>query len=422
MGRLGPFERQPHLAVGCSGGADSLALTTLLADWIETRGGKLTALIVDHGLRPEAAAEAAQVRRQLRKAGIAAVVLAGSVPRPRRDVQNAARDLRYGLMSDWCRSRRVLHLLLAHHMDDQAETILLRLGRGSGVDGLAAMAPVTERPDVRLLRPLLSVSKSRLLATCRRRRIEPVVDPSNADPAYARVRMRRLMPELAREGMSAARLSSTAARMARARAALERAATELLGETAALFPAGYCRLDRTRFAMAPDEVALRALARLFACLSGADYAPRLESLERLWQALRQDAIGRGRTLAGVRILEQGDAWLVLREQSAMQPAVRLDGPVVWDGRFLASGGAGRAYSLGALGQEGLTALRKAGLDDAAEAVPRVVRPTLPALWSRRRLVSVPHLALDLGAKSGRNLVKVEFLPKRSLGEATFNFS
>ena len=177
MDRCRPFERHPHIAVGCSGGPDSLALTALLAGWVESQDGRLTTLIIDHRLRRESAAEAARVRRQLREHGVTGVVLTAPGPRPRSDVQNTAREQRYGLMTAWCRSRRILHLALAHHQDDQAETVLLRLGRGSGVDGLAAMAPVSDRRDLRLLRPLLDIPKDRLTATCRSLALEPVFDP-----------------------------------------------------------------------------------------------------------------------------------------------------------------------------------------------------------------------------------------------------
>jgi len=146
MASLGPFESAPRIAVAVSGGADSLALALLAADWAAAQGGKAVALTVDHGLRPEAAAEARQVRRWLADCGISHFILAWRGPRSGADVQAAARAARYRLMGEWCARRGILHLLLAHHRDDQAETVLLRLARGSGLEGLAAMAPVSELP------------------------------------------------------------------------------------------------------------------------------------------------------------------------------------------------------------------------------------------------------------------------------------
>jgi tRNA(Ile)-lysidine synthase len=160
--RLGPLEKRPHLAVAVSGGADSLSLALFAAAWARKRGGCASALTVDHGLRPEAAAEARRVGRWLRARGIEHRIIAWRGTKPAANIQAAARAARYGLLSAWCARHGVLHLLLAHHADDQAETYLMRLARGSGVDGLAAMAPVHELPSVRVLRPLLDVPRARL--------------------------------------------------------------------------------------------------------------------------------------------------------------------------------------------------------------------------------------------------------------------
>src|SRR5262249_20106992 len=186
----GPFESRPHLAVAVSGGRDSMALALLVAAWAERRGGRVTAITVDHGLRPEAAAEARQVGRWLRAHGITHRTLrwrppAGALP---GGLQAAARAGRYAPPCGWGRPRGVLHLALAHQQEDQAETLLLRLARGSGLDGLAAMAPIAERMGVRLLRPLLSVPRARLRATLVAAPQPWIDDPSNENPAHARIR------------------------------------------------------------------------------------------------------------------------------------------------------------------------------------------------------------------------------------------
>ena len=139
MAAFGPFEAAPHIAVGCSGGPDSMALALLADHWARSRGGGITALVVDHGMRPDSAREAQTVCAWLAEDGIDAVTLTWPGPRPASDRQAAARRARYIRMRRWCREAGVLHLLLGHHRADQAETFLLRLARGSGVDGLAAM-------------------------------------------------------------------------------------------------------------------------------------------------------------------------------------------------------------------------------------------------------------------------------------------
>ena len=143
IGRLGPFEPAPHLAVAVSGGRDSLALGLLAHDWAVACNGRVTGLIVDHGLRRDSADEAAQSQHVLRRSGIAAVILKAT-GRPRRNLQAWARTVRYDLMTGWCRDAGVLHLLVAHQQDDQAETLLANITRNPGLRGVAAMAAVRE--------------------------------------------------------------------------------------------------------------------------------------------------------------------------------------------------------------------------------------------------------------------------------------
>lgn len=462
MARLAPFEPEPELAVAVSGGADSLALALLADRWARTRGGRITALTVDHGLRRESAAEARQVGRWLKALGIKHRVLRWKPPATSgkseahapatagktqsresaktrmANLQAAARDARYDLLLNWCRDRGVLHLLLAHHRDDQAETLLLRLARGSGLEGLAAMAPLVERGPVRLLRPLLQVPKSDLTAFLTARGQAWIEDPSNRDPANARVRMRRLLPRLAEEGMTIARLAETADRLAVARAAVDATVARLLARAAAIYPEGYLRLDTAALRSAEREIGLRALARAIACIGGSPYGPRLERLTRLYDLLREGSagggagLGRGRTLGGCRILPiaKGDSTgtvLVVREPAAVQPAVKLpmDQATIWDGRFtLCMNKALRvSWSVGALGEDDWRKLQRAGLQ-APVTLPRDVIVTLPALRSQNALRVVPHLGYAAGTtnmKKTRNMTawQVQFAPLSPLTKPGF---
>ncbi|MEE9250881.1 MAG: tRNA lysidine(34) synthetase TilS [Alphaproteobacteria bacterium] len=417
MAALGPFERGPRLAVAVSGGADSMALCLLAHAWARTQGGRIAALTVDHGLRPESSAEARRLRAWLEPLGISHHILrwqgAGKRERPAANLQALARAARYKLLSGWCRERHVLHLLLAHHLEDQAETFLLRLGRGSGIDGLAAMAPVAELEGVRLLRPLLAVAKERLRFFLQAGGQDWIEDPSNRDPAHARVRIRALLPALAREGMDARRLAATVSRMSRARAALEEAAAKLLSGAATVYPAGYCRLETAPLGAAPAEVGLRALARTLMCVAGAPYPPRLERLERLYGALTRGGLATARTLAGCRIAPvrpgaaAGVVW-VCREAAAVAPSVSVAAGerVRWDGRFLVElapedkprgkdrrrGRRGEGgVTLGALNRDGWAEIARANPSLRSTPIPAPVRPTLPALKDENGVLSVPHL-------------------------------
>src|SRR5438445_7778340 len=140
MAPFGPFEASPVVAVAVSGGRDSLALALLAQDWTRARGGSVIGLVVDHGLRAEAAAEAAATLCVLSQQGIDGAILHWSGVKPSSGLQEAARVARYRLLRDECRRRGILHLLLGHHADDQAETVAMRAARRSGPDGLAGMA------------------------------------------------------------------------------------------------------------------------------------------------------------------------------------------------------------------------------------------------------------------------------------------
>jgi tRNA(Ile)-lysidine synthase len=364
MAGLGALEPAPRIAVAVSGGADSMALAVLLQDWAAARGGAVLALTVDHGLRAEAKAEAAWVGRVLKACGIQHRILHWRGKKPATSVQARARKARYELLRARCAAEGVLHLALGHHLEDQAETFLLRLGRGSGPEGLAAMAAVVELPELRLLRPLLAVEKSRLEASLLARGIDWLEDPSNRDPAFARVRLRQLMPALAREGLTAARLAETAGRLGRARADLEQDRATLLAKSLWLHPAGYATIDPAPLLRAPKALSLGALARCLMAVGGADYPPRIERLERLYGRLTA-GLGRGATLGGCRIVPRRGRLLLVRE-SARTPtvAVRPGDRLHWDGRFRVTvggrAGPGRgALHLGPLGREGWMSLLEA---------------------------------------------------------------
>lgn len=329
MQQLQPFERSPHLAVAVSGGADSMALAVLAWSWAAERGGRTTALIVDHGLRAESAQEAALTKSRLGALGIEAHVLVWDGDKPEHGIQAAARRARYRLMDHWCRDHGVLHLLVGHHADDQAETFMMRVRRGSGPDGLAAMAAVRELSACRVLRPLLGIAKARLIATLRQRGIDWVEDPSNRNPKYARTAIRQ---SLAERELEAAEAGIATERFARVRQVLETETARWLARFAGLDPCGFARIDRAAFIRAPEEIRLRVLARLSRCIGGGVYGPDIAAVERLLIRLES---GKGATLGGARFHPLTDGIGIFREVRNL-PGVRglTTGTLKWDRRFL----------------------------------------------------------------------------------------
>ncbi|MCR9220890.1 MAG: tRNA lysidine(34) synthetase TilS [Alphaproteobacteria bacterium] len=419
-----PAGAPPALAVACSGGSDSLALALLARDWAAARGVRLIALVVDHGLRPDSAREAETVRSRLADCGVEALVLRdpawpGPVPGD-GGVQAAARTLRYRLLLAACRAQDTPVLALAHHLEDQAETVLLRLARGSGVDGLSAMAPAVEWGGVRLVRPLLDAPKASLRATVRAAGMDWVEDPFNRDPRFERARLRAAAPTLEALGLDARALSRTARRMARARDALERATDDLLAGAAQWRREGYALIDAAALAAAPEEAALRALSRIICRTGGRLHPPRLDRLERLHAALvGSGGLGAGRTLAGVALRPRRDGRLLIhREPAAARERVPVAADLLWDGRFrLRFEAPDPAFEVRALGRDGWSQLRRAdpAAGAAGAALPGPVRLALPAVWrtgprsgETAVLVGAPHLqgarALVDGAPAPRSVV------------------
>jgi tRNA(Ile)-lysidine synthase len=299
----------PALILAVSGGPDSTALLWLAARWRDglEHPPRLIAVTIDHGLRPESAREALAVKRLAKTLGVEHRTLKWIGKKPKTGIQEAARNARYRLLSDVGRKARARHILTAHTRDDQAETVLFRLARGSGISGLKAMTRSASLPgnpahDARLVvRPLLAIPKSRLLATLAAARVPFADDPSNSDPRFTRPRLRQLMPGLAAEGLDARRLALLASRMARADQAIEHAVDAAIarlregartGTRRVIFAPGLADL--------PAEVALRALGRAIA--ETGEGPVELAKLEALHAALGQNAPARfRRTLAGTLI-------------------------------------------------------------------------------------------------------------------------
>lgn len=403
MAPLGPFEPAPGLAVAVSGGADSLALALLARDWARCRGGEACALVVDHGLRPASAAEAAATLDRLAGLGMAAelIALVGLAPGPA--LAERARVGRHAALAAAAARRGMIHLLLGHHAADQAETVAMRRLSGSGPAGLAGISALVETAAVRLLRPLLTIPPGRLRATLRAAGLDWVEDPSNADPAALRARLRRLAGDADGAGVLTRAAVEAASARGRTRAAAEGAAARELAEKVRLHPWGYAVL-------APGKISAPALAALLRTLAGTGRAPPPRQVAALAAALRPATLGGVRLAPAGRL---GPGWLLTREPAAMAPAVPAQPGALWDGRFRLTAAADLPPGL-VLGALGRAALRKL---PAARGVPASVLATLPALWRGAELVAVPQL--DHPDPSWRHRAGVDFFPPIPLAGAPF---
>ena len=310
------LEAAPALVLAVSGGPDSTALLHLAVAWRATtmRGPELHVATVDHGLRPEAAAEAATVAATAGGYGLPHAILAWTGPKPISGIQEKAREARYRLLSEHARSIGAPYVLTAHHADDQAETVLMRLGRGSGVAGLAGMrreTPFTE--GVALVRPLLELAKLDLLAICAAESLAFVADPSNEDPTYHRVRLRQQAEAAATLGLDRPALVRLARRMARAEEALEKEVARRLAELQPLAEPGFWRADLAVARTAAPEIVQRLVGRAILHAGQAGPLP-LERLEALTDALRAALEERRpfrRTMGGALLALDGGGTLVV---------------------------------------------------------------------------------------------------------------
>lgn len=373
MVSLGPWvPDSPDCPVGIavSGGGDSLCLAWLATFWRKN----LLAFIVDHGLRPESAAEATLTQERLRALGIPSQRVTLSHLKKGPGIAERARTARYAALVQMCRDHGCVDLLLGHQADDQAETVAMRQRAKSGARGLAGMAWVTALPDVRLVRPLLGVSRAALRNTLLQNRVEWVDDPSNEDRSSERVRVRqafRLEPTAQLDAWL------TGARAGTARMQQEQVyAQHLLGQGQTLTEFGWACLG------ADLTTASEQVRDLLRAVGGQGYLPSSDRVRALCRSETE------RTLAGVQLTRYQQHWFLLREAAAQESFVSVADGVVWDRRFVVSVPSTVQVEGLSLGAAGLGVPRA-----ARRGLPARFCATLPALWYNGKRVAVPHLGV-----------------------------
>jgi tRNA(Ile)-lysidine synthase len=396
MAPLGPFEQPPAIAVAVSGGSDSLGLGLLLAERVRTQGGRLHVLSIDHGLRPEAADECARVSEIFAAIpGCSAHVLRWQGKKPAQGLQAAARVARYALLTDWCRANGIVHLAIAHTAEDQAETVAMRGAHGSGVTGLAGMAAVRPDQGVRVLRPLLSVSRMTIRAWLQARGQSWIEDPSNALTKFERVRLRQEL-----DAGESERMLTLAHQLGMERDACERDAARLLAEAGQVHDGGYVSLDFAALTEAEPPVQATILRQLFLAVSGNDYAPSVKDLAERGAGI---AKGAAMTLGGCLVQVLRGRFHVFREAAAIGAPVPVgpgwSGP--WDNRFSLAVPDGlspaEGWTIAPLGENGLRqAVARFAVRLKRHPMPLPARMALPALWHGEHLAAQPHLDLGQG--------------------------
>lgn len=378
-----------RLAVAVSGGGDSVALLHILNRCFAPGQVDLFAVTVDHGLRPEAAVEAAAVGDLARRLGVQHDVLYWRGWDGNGNLQDQARRARYGLMTAWARGCDIPALALGHTADDQAETVLMRLARSSGVTGLAGIPARRSQDGIALIRPMLGLSRSELRAYLTRNGVAWADDPSNEDDTFDRIKARKALTVLAPLGITATGLAEVAQNMAQAREALDWYSFLSARDTVE-GDGGDLVIDQRGFRALPGEIARRILARAIVWIGGGDYLPRRAPLAMAIEAIRSG--GGTTTLGGCLVMRQGRQIRICREFAAVRGQSCKPGEI-WDRRWrLVGGDAAAGCEVRALGRRGLSECpdwRQTGRPQASLAAT-------PAVWRDGELVAAPMAGLSMG--------------------------
>ena len=317
-----------RVAVGVSGGADSLALVLLLDELLQVRGQRVVALTVDHGLRQESRQEAEYVASLMAERGIEHHILTWKGDKPHTGVEEMARLVRYRLLREWCEANSVETLCVAHHLQDQAETFLIRLQRGSGLTGLCGMAEVSFLENLKLVRPLLHISPEALKAYLREKGIHWVEDPSNQSDDFLRCRIRKFLPTFEEVvGISAQRLVDTMQVLARSKDYIQQQVEKFEQANVTFYEQCGACVSLKELSHQHEEIIYQVLRQLIKNIGGKHYVARAEDVERLASRIFDDKMFRGATLGQCEIfVSRGKLWFIqeLKEKRQLPKKVWSD--------------------------------------------------------------------------------------------------
>ncbi len=383
-----------RIAVGVSGGADSLCLTLFLSAWAKKNGKELTALTVNHKIRAIADKEANNVHDFLSLREIKHVILTNSQPIPESGLEEYAREIRYTLLTDYCLANKIDTLFLAHHADDQAETFLLRLSKKSGLTGLKAMTPETRLNTIRICRPFLKLSKSVIANTLTEQGITWVEDEMNQDTHYARVRWRQFLPKLKAAGITSEAIGLVSERLARADTALKMIADQFIRQSVWIDFRGFARIPVSTLQTYPFEIQIRVILEMIQRIGQAAKPVSLKSVEELCLRLPCAA-----TLGECVFVPHKTGLYIAKEASRQEAGRWIEPhiPVQWD-RFI-------------IISEKECFVRAGVPCCKIENIPIVVQKTFPAVFMQKELEK--EIQIDYKEKNDP-LIRIQF-PKQVKG-------
>jgi tRNA(Ile)-lysidine synthase len=409
------IKQHSKVAIAISGGADSMALALLANNWAKY---PIITLTVDHKLRPESTNEAEQVSRWMNQKGIEHYILNWEGDKPKSNIQANARNARYELMTEFCKINKIPNLLVAHNKQDQAETLLIRLMRGSGIEGLCGMSDQTTINEIKISRPLLNISKKDLKSYLREQKQGWIEDPSNKDEKYTRVQVRNFINNAEDSDLLIERLAKTTKTLAQSNSYIEDKISSELKQVCDIRSEGYCILAINKFKALHKEAAYKILSKLIKLIGGDYYKPRFEKIVHLYNNIIHGEYSA--TLGGCEIFaskkeKEQNKLFIVKENIAPQHDLPLSkiSSTKWDSRFKITFNEEftNNFYVGALGKDGFSTLLKKHKEIKQISLPKKVIYTLPALKHLENIVAVPHIHYYEDIKY-KDLFKVDFVAEK----------
>jgi tRNA(Ile)-lysidine synthase len=383
-----------HLAVGVSGGVDSMALCLLASLWGRANGVRITALIVDHGLREASSAEAAQVAAWLLKLDIQHQILTINKLKPKTRIQAIARDWRFSAFDEWCRSNGATAVLLAHTLEDQVETLCMRIAADTGPDGLSGMRRFVRVAGLNIGRPLLSIPKTRLISTCRLHKQVWINDPSNLDIRFTRVYWRNLQTAIEEVGLCKKKVERLSTAMGTTRSFIDQACQKFIRFSGGVSPLGLFWFGSVGFSKLPLKFSELMMSRILKAVGGAKKPIRKIKITALCEQLLENSTVK-KTLSGC-VIEKSNTGLIwiYKEYSKCTSATTLTRSGRWDNRFEMSCFTNKPLNIELLGENGWSQFKKNASQRSELAtlydVPYGARLSLPVARHLDGTLLIPH--------------------------------
>jgi len=427
MDNLGPYENNPNLAVAVSGGCDSLCLAILAKEWTNIRGGTITALIVDHGLRKDSKKECKETQNILKKRKIFSYCFTWKLSKiPKSGVQEKAREFRYNIFEEWCYKKKIAHLLVAHHFEDQKETFLMRLNHNSNIYGLACMPKILIKKKIRILRPFLDFKKKEIISYLKEKKINWINDPTNTSSKYSRNRLRKILPKLEKKGLTDNKLKKILRRAQNERKKIEKKFTDWFILNVEIKSFGYALINFDRLKLLNKEDFIFIFSRILNMISGSLYPPKSKYVSNFYKKIKSDSNIKHTNLGGCHIFISKKKFYICREIFKKNKKQKIDlqfNKIIWDNRFeieykknkhtFLKKKLGKSVFIEQLQKNGWNEvlLKNESLKKRFE-IPNKVILSLPAIKNKKNdVLYVPHLKYYSNIKSKKEFSNMNFLFK-----------